>query len=265
MLALSLLAASGCTEFASELDMSAADPGTQTLQLAGDWSCVSDQAGNPVMNPNGASLDYSIETRDFITGNTPPNLRIRACFRPDVACMQPATDWIGPDERGMVTLPLSEGFSGYLEITADGAVPTLFVFPAPLTSELAAALMQAPMALLPFEALLAFGAASQLELDPSNGVVSMNTFDCASAPAPGVRLELNVAAVPFAFVDGLPIALRDTTTDDASAGFANVQPGLVVVRGFRGDTTESVALETVLVRASWVTVSSLMPQYAGSL
>jgi hypothetical protein len=80
-----------------------------------------------------------------------------------------------------------------------------------------------------------------------------------------VRLELNAAAVPFAFVDGLPIALRDTTTDDASAGFANVLPGLVVVRGFRGSTTEPIGLETVLVRPSWVTVSSLMPQYAGSL
>lgn len=264
LVALALFGASGCTRFASELDTVEEDPGMQTLQLSGDWRCVSDEAGNPVMNPNGPPLDYPIDARDYLTGATPMNLRVRACFRPDVACMLPATDWLRPDASGIVTLPLTEGFSGYLEIEADGEVPTLFVFPAALTAELVVALTAIPVSLLPFAALLAFGETSHLTLDPGNGVVSMNTYDCAGAPAAGVRLELNAAAVPFAFVDGLPIALRDTTTDDASAGFANVTPGLVVVRGFRGASSDQIGLETVLVRPSWVTVGSLMPQYASA-
>jgi hypothetical protein len=169
-----------------------------------------------------------------------------------------------PDAEGVVTLTLTEGFNGYLEITGDDEVPTLYVLPAPLTNDLIAALAPVPVSLLPFDALLAFGASSQLPLDPGAGVVSVNTFDCHGPSARDVRLEVNVPAVPFTFVDGLPIAGLDTTTDEGSGGFANVLPGLVVVRGFRADTMEPVGLETVLVRALWVTVCSMMPQFAGT-
>jgi hypothetical protein len=259
-----LLAASACSKFASELDPGD-ETGQQALQLdPGDWSCVSDEAGNPAMPADGPPIDYPIEARDFLSGQTPTNLRIRACYRPDVNCTRPATDWSSPDAAGIVSLPLTEGFNGYLEITGDDEVSTLYVFPAPLSGELVSTLSPSIVPLLPPDALRAFGESSQLALDPNAGVVSVNTFDCAGPSAPGVRLELNVAAVPFAFIDGLPIAGFDTTTDEGSAGFANVQPGLVVLRGFRSDTMAPVGLETVLVRSSWVTVCSLMPQFAGT-
>jgi hypothetical protein len=265
MALLAWLGASGCTKFASELDTTADSPGMQTLELdTGDWSCVSNEAGNPIMNPNGPPLDFPVEIRDYFTGATPADLRVRACFRPDVACMRPRTDWLTPDETGMVTLPLNEGFSGYLEISGEDEVSTLYVLPAALTPELVQALQAVTVTLLSLDALLAFGAVSQLELDPGAGVVSMNTFDCVGPAAPGVRLELNAAAVPFSFVDGLPVAFRDTTTDDGAAGFANVLPGLVVVKGFRAGTMDLIGLETVLVRAGWVSVSNLMPQFAGT-
>jgi hypothetical protein len=258
------LAASGCAKFASDLDTPTDSPGIQTLELdPGDWSCVSDEAGNPVMNPNGPPLDFPVEARDYLTGAVPTNLRIRACFRPDLACMRPATDWLTPDETGKVVLPLTEGFSGYLEILGDDEVPTLYVLPAALTPELVDALQAVTVTLLPLDVLLQFGEAFQLDLDPGSGVLSMNTFDCTGPAAPGVRLELNASAVPFSFVDGLPQAFQDTTTDDGAAGFANVLPGLVVVKGFRAGTTDLIGLESVLVRAGWVSVSNLMPQFAG--
>jgi len=270
LLGLALLAwlgPSGCTKFASDLDTSpdGPGPGMQTLELdPGDWSCVSEEAGNPVMNPNGAPLEYHMEARDYLTGLTPANLRVRACFRPDVACMRPATDWLTPDGAGVVTLPLNVGFSGYLEIEGDDEVPTLFVFPAALNLELVQALEAVPVSLLPPAALFAFGEAAKLELDPGAGIISINTFDCVGPAAPGVRVELNAAAVPFSFVDGLPIAFEDTTTDDGAAGFANVLPGLVVVKGFRAGTQDLIGLEAVLVRASSVTVTALMPQFTGT-
>lgn len=260
-----LLGLSGCTRFASELDVAdGTDPlDTEVLPVEEPWGCVSDEAGNPLPSPNGPPLDFSIAARDFLSGRTPTNLRIRACYRPDVNCARPATDWLPPNADGRVTLPLMEGFNGYLEITGDDEVPTLFVFPAPLTPELAA-FLPGEVTVLPPDALLAFGEASQLALNPGAGVLSINTFNCSGPSGAGVRLEVNTSAVPFAFVDGLPIAGLDTTSDDGSAGFANVSPGLVVVRGYWGARAEPVGLETVLVRAMWVTVGSLMPQFAGS-
>lgn len=259
---LACLGAGGCTKFASDLDTPGEAPGTQTLELDRDWSCVSEQAGNPVMNPDGEPLDVRIAPRDYITGLTPTNLRIRACFRPDVYCMRPVTEWLEPDETGAVTIALNEGFTGYLEITGDEEVSTLYVFPAPLTPDLVVALEAVTVTLLPPAALLAFGETEGLVLEPAAGVISINTFDCSGPAAPGVRLELNASAVPFAFIDGLPVAFEDTTTRDGAAGFANVLPGLVVVKGFRGDTMDLVGLETLLVRSSWVTLSNLMPEFA---
>lgn len=254
----------GCTPFSSELDEPLDPSGMMTLGLdPRDWSCVSEEAGNPVMDPNGPPLDFSLVTRDYITGTVPPNLRVRACYRPDMYCMRPATDWVGPDASGLVTLPLNEGYSGYFEIVGDDEVPTLYVLPAPLTPELVQTLGGQTISLLPPAALLAFGATAMLELSQEAGVISINTYDCAGPAAPGVRLELNAAAVPFSFVDGLPIAFQDTTTEDGAAGFANVAPGLLVVKGFRADTSELIGLETVLVRTGWVTVTALMPQFAG--
>jgi hypothetical protein len=261
-----MLGMSGCTRFASELDvpLELDDDPLQTEVLPVEpWGCVSDEAGNPLASPNGAPITLSIQARDFLSGRTPSNLLIRACYRADVNCVRPATDWLPPNPDGAVTLPLMEGFNGYLEIKGDDEVPTLFVLPAPLTPELVSILPDL-VTVLPLDALLAFGEASQLDLDPRAGVVSINTFDCSGPSGAGVRLEVNTSAVPFSFVDGLPIAGLDTTSDDGTAGFANVLPGLVVVRGYWGEQVAPVGLETVLVRAMWVTVGSLMPQYAGS-
>jgi hypothetical protein len=254
----------GCTKFASELD------GVSTTELQPepvedkdtDWSCVSTEAGNPIMQ-NGPPLAITVQALDFLSGGTPTNMRMRACYRGDVACAHPATEYLPAGADGQVTLPLTVGFSGYLEIVTDDMVPTLLLFPAPLTPELVQALSTQTIALLPFDALIAFGAASAIDLSPEAGLLSVNAYDCTGAGAAGVRLELNAPAVPFTFIDGLPIAYSDTTTDEGTAGFANVFPGLVFVRGYRAGTEDMIGLESVLIRAQWVTVTSLMPQFAG--
>jgi hypothetical protein len=261
-------ALAGCSRFASELD------GVTTRELEPgpveekdmDWSCVSNEAGNPIMQNDGPPLDYTIQALDYTSGATPTHLRVRACYRADFTCARPATGFLPSDADGRVTLPLTEGFSGYLEIVSDDMVSTLFVFPGSLSQDLADVLQAAPVALLPLVALRAFGDAADLVLDPGAGVLSVNTYDCTGASAPGVRLQLerDATAVPFTFVDGLPIAHVDTTTEEGSAGFANVSPGVAVVKGYRGGaaTEQMVGLESVLVRAAWVTVTALMPQFA---
>jgi hypothetical protein len=256
----------GCTKFASELDGVSTTKELQPEPVEDkdtDWSCLSTEAGNPIMQNNAPPLDYAVRALNFLSGATPANMRIRACYRGDVACAHPATDYFPADADGWVTLTLSVGFSGYLEILTDDMVPTLLLFPAPLTPTLVDALSAETISLLPFDALVAFGEASAIDLSPEAGVLSVNAYDCTGPGASGVRLELNAPAVPFTFIDGLPIAFNDTTSDDGSGGFANVFPGLSVVRGYRAGTEDMIGLETVLVRSQWVTVTSLMPQFAG--
>lgn len=262
--ALLAAALTGCTKFASELDQV-----TEGLEpppeLPGDaaWGCLSEPSP-PEAPPNGPALPYPLVALDFVSSGVPQNLRGRACYRADVDCIDPALDFVAADDTGTLPLELWEGFNGYIEIVSDDMVPTLLVFPAPLTPELAAAVRAVPVSLLPYEALLAFGRAFQLELNPEAGVISVTAYDCSRPAVAGVRLQLNSPAIPFTFVDGLPIAYQDTTSEEGTAGFANVTPGLVVLRGFLEGSMDLVGLETVPVRAGWVTVASLMPQFAMS-
>jgi hypothetical protein len=253
----------GCTKFASEWDESTDSAHGALRVIPGDYSCVATEArSTPITAVDPPPLVYSVQAVDFISGLTPPSLRIRACYRTDIQCLAPVTPSLAPDATGVVTLPLTLDFSGYLELTGDGVVPTLYFFPDLLTPDLIERLEQVPLALLSPESLAGFGGTSRLALDPGTGIISMNTFDCSGPNAAGVRLELDSKAVPFAFVDGLPVPYQDTTTEEGAAGFANVPPGLAVVKGFKGESTEVVALETVVVRAQWVTIGALMPQFA---
>lgn len=253
----------GCARFASEWDETDAAVAGELRPTAPDWSCVSEQArATPIAVTTPPPLQFSMQVVDFVTGAVPPGLRVRACYRVDVQCTSPLVSYTGPDAAGVVALPLKLGFNGFLELTANGMVPTLYFFPDALSPALVKLIEPVPMGLLSIASFGAFGASGQFLLDPQSGVVSMNAFDCNGPHAKGVRLELNVDGLPFAFVDGLPVPFQDTTSEEGSAGFANVQPGLVVVKGYTGDDSELVGLETVLVRSQWVTVGSLLPQFA---
>jgi hypothetical protein len=255
--------ATGCTKFASEQDTLEAETATEPLGVDGDFSCFSQSAENGALTTAGTEpLAYALLATDFLSGSVPADLSVRGCFRPDLPCVRPATPELRPGAGGVVTVPLTVGFNGFLEITSSEMVPTLLLFPDVLSEELARLVEPVGVSLLPYSALLAFGESSQLELDPATGVISMNAYDCRGPNLAGVRLDLDTPGVPFSFIDGLPIAGIDTTSSEGTAGFANVPPGLAVVRAFRADTDELVGLETVIVRPGWVTVGSLMPQFA---
>jgi hypothetical protein len=251
----------GCSSFASEWDLSE-DARSELRPDAADWSCVSDDARpTPIVSADPRPLIFPLRALDYVTGEIPVDLQVLACHRGDVQCTSPVGPAIGPAENGVVEVEVALGFNGYLEVRAAGMVPMLYFFPDALSPELVEQIQEVPLGLLSLDSLGAFGASSQSGLDLALGVVSMNAFDCQGPNAKGVRLESNAEGLPFAFVDGLPVPFLNTTSEEGSAGFANVPPGLVVIKGYN-EESELVGLETVLVRSQWVTVGSLMPQFA---
>jgi hypothetical protein len=263
--ALALLLACSCTRFASEFDTPDEEADTRGLGTASnatesDWTCLEQNA--PVQQPivNQVPLTYSLLAVDYVSNSIPPDLKVRACFRPDVACADPATEDLSVSADGTVKVTLYEGFNGFLEITAEGMIPALLFFPDEWSRPLLDRVEPVPIALLQFAALEALGQAANIEVEPTGGIVSINTFDCQGPAAPGVRLEIDTDAIPYAFVDDLPIPYQDTTTDEGAAGFVNVPPGFVVVTGFPGELKQPIGLETLLVRTGWVTVGSMLPR-----
>lgn len=266
------LANSSCVKFASELDTvegPSAAPGEAASSLlegqgaaapGRDWSCTGGPEP-PVPAAGEAPLTYVFQLEHFVTGQPLDGAVIRACFRPDVSCEAPLSETVLDGETGRGEVTAFEGFNGYLEITAAGMLPYL-VFLGPWSRELLAALEPVPLRMLPEAALLALGSTANVPLDQDAGVVAVATLDCAGAMAGGVRLELDRGAIPYAFVDDLPVINRDSTSAQGLAGFVNVPPGIVVVTGYRDGSSEPVAVESLLVRPGWVSSSFLLPAFS---
>jgi hypothetical protein len=76
-----------------------------------------------------------------------------------------------------------------------------------------------------------------------------------------VRLQLDTGAIPYAFVDQLPVANQDVTSEQGLAGFVNVPPGVVVVSSFAQGQPQALNVESLLVRSGWLSSMSLLPGY----
>lgn len=259
---LAALLSSACTKFASELDTpeaTSAPDALDPLQSADpSWSCLADpSAAEPAADPQ-QPLTYSMRVVNLLANSPLAGVRVRACFRADVDCANPVTPTFAGD--GMVSVSVYEGFDGYLELTSPDMLPTLLFFPSAWSSELLRELEQLPVSLLPASALNGLAQSARVRLDPSGGLLSMASYDCQGPGAAGVRFEIDTAGVPFAFVNSLPVAFRDVTSEDGAVGFANVPPGIVEVTAFADDETQA-SVDTVLIRSGWVTNGRVLPRF----
>jgi hypothetical protein len=261
----SALGNASCVKFASELDTVTPAEGISALAngeapAGRDWSCAVDSAAEFVGTGSQEPLTYSFTLLDFTTRQPLDAVRIRTCIRADVNCDNPLGE--ASSSAGAAQVSVYEGFNGYLELTVPGMLPSLLFFAAPWSAELLAELEGVPVGLLPQISLQALGGVANVQLDLQAGVVAVTTLDCTAAYAGGVRLELDRGAIPYAFVDDLPVVNRDSTSAQGVAGFVNVPPGIVVVSAFRADVSEPVSVESMLVRTGWVSQSFLLPAFS---
>jgi hypothetical protein len=256
----------GCTKFASELDRLPGDEEiANELQPESDldWSCVPETQPPAIAANMAQPITYALQIANLVTQQPLPNTQVRACFRADVGCSTPVGPTLTTDASGLVQLTLFEGFNGFLEIVADGMVPTLAFFPAAWSSALIPYMEQLPILLLPGAALPTLAAASSVQIDASSGLVSMYAYDCVAPLAAGVRLAIDSAsAVPYAFVNELPVVGQDVTSESGIVGFVNVQPGIVVVTASPAGEEQTLSVDTMLVRTGWLTVGRLIPAFA---
>jgi hypothetical protein len=256
----------GCVKFASEFDRAANEDellGELSPATALDWSCVP-ATPPPVLPANrDRAITYALTLANLVTGQPLANAQIRACFRGDVSCSSPVGPSLTSDENGVAQLSLFEGFNGFVEITADGMLPTLAFSPAPWSPALMPYMEQLPVLLLPEQALRVLATTEGVRLDPSAGLVSMYTYDCMGPFAAGVRLGIDsMSALPFAFVDDLPVIGQDVTSSSGIIGFVNVPPGIAVVSAFPGGDEQALSVDTMLIRTGWLTVGRLIPAFA---
>jgi hypothetical protein len=253
------VASVGCTEFAAGDDV--LSEGESSL-LSGptpvgeDWSCVTpasvvDNDADLVMaTQQSVRVMQSLQFLTLGTGIVPANSSLRVCAIADVNCEQPLADGFKLDAEGWVTLPLFQGFNGYIEVRADGVLPTMLYLGKPLQrprpSDYPVALVQ--RAILPGVS----GATGTMQTD-TTGLLVIRVFDCQDVSASGVSFSQQQEGVEWYYVGSLPSSAVDETGSEGLGGFINTPPGTSIIStsGRRGQSLAS--RKTVSVRADWMT------------
>jgi hypothetical protein len=228
----------------------------QQLGPGRDWSCLDERPAPSMLvnSPLGAQpLNQSVKVTDLASGLVPPGVTVRACSQPDIDCLMPLTERVPLDDEGWVTLPLYEGFDGYIEIEGETIVSTLLIYADPLTVEIQ--VDPEPFAVVTRALLPRLSLATGVQQDPNLGLVHLRMFDCQRVAAPGVTFSINQEdAWRWYFVGELPTSLADETTESGLGGFINVRPGIALVSAeLRGSPIALASDESVFVRAGWMT------------
>jgi hypothetical protein len=245
----------GCTEF---------EPGTDELEasterldqlppgVGSDWSCLGSVPPGTNETELGAPITYTVRLLDLGTRSPVPNMRIRVCGLTDVDCVMPVAD-VAVDPDGWVDIPLTENFSGYLELLSPSTVPSAFYLGEGLHT-----MTEYPFLVVTEPSLQGLVAATGVGFIPTAGTISVRTLDCQSNTAPNIAVTNTTGGVTYYFANGLPDPTPRATDGDGIAGFINVPPGLTTLQARLADGTV-IDSRSFIVRPNWIMTAFMRP------
>lgn len=263
-----LMAALACSSFdgGSDVASTPSEPSesTATAPLSPaapgqDWSCLG-EAGEVLGRPLGAvqaeRIVYSVQLVDLATQQPRAGVQARACGLTDVECANPVAGPVTTDEQGWLDIPLFAGFTGYLEIQGADLLPGLLHFGSPLTL---AQLPRVPYFVLSFDSLAALGRVLGVEVNPMQGLISAQVFDCQGLVAPGAVLSQTGSGVGWYFQGGLPSITARATGPEGIGGFANVPSGVTRLDVSTTDGVAIAATQSLVIRPRWSSALFVFP------
>jgi hypothetical protein len=223
---------------------------------SGDWGCLAEDAVNQApFTDESRPFVYTVRI-ETLFGDVPDNTLVRACSTADLDCTQPVTPPLPVDADGVVSVPLFWGFDGYLEIRADGIIPSVSYVREPIYAD---SVQTVPVQVAPIEALAAYATANGTTLREDRALLAIEVFDCSWTLASGIQVTNDAGGVPFSFTNGLPTIGMAVTDGRGLAGALNVPPGVVRARGDIVATGQRVAARTINARAGWTSALALVP------
>lgn len=245
-----------------------------------DLRCVGNVV--PPMS-DGSAVEIRAQIVDIGGSQEVPGVQVVRCNSRLGAACDFGTPYL-PDETGLVVVPVSAGFNGYLRIEdADGAddaegkdwVPYLWYFSQPINVTREEPFPIQAMTTGVREFLIYPEAA--VTQDAAFGDVAINAVDCNDVNAPNIHFEVTTPAsigedtAPFYFSDGMVVIAsapaNEVTDVTGLGGFRALEPGTMVVRAFVADTfdfeTRSgtlVAEDTLLIEPDTLTTVRLLPE-----
>ncbi len=178
---------------------------------------------------------------------------IRVCRATDTECANPTLSGLQVGVDGIAQFDVSQGFSGYLEVTADGFFPTIV----PLNGAEEAPASFVPMLLR--DEFTRLAAASGVSGDPALGQFFFAATDtaCPDQRLAGLRFDITPAplgAVQYYEVSGLPSTVQETTDLGGSGGAINIPAGVYRVSATEAQTETELSAVNTFVREGWITM-----------
>ncbi len=262
------------------------DPATDTFTLlnggaggevreesrVANWECV----GEPVPAPPSdipETVTYEFPMVEWVSDVPLPSRTVQVCNKVDPMCAQPiqsAVVSIQPDERN-VQVTMRGGQNVFLNLAATPEyLPETLWLDGPLYSDQTGGRIQ----LLSLQTVFSLAQSVSLPIDPTGmtGIVTIRAHDCIGEIASGAIYEINDTSAtaanvyPYTFINGSPRGepvpgTRTTIPSDSTpwAGFLNVRPGPLTVRGFLADTGQEFGSAETFVRAGVLSVVEVRP------
>ena len=225
------------------------------------WGCI----GQPVNTEGGGDVTFRVPIRNLLTMETPTNLSVSVCLRPDPDCMSPISTDFNVMEDGLVDVSIPNvpdgGFDGFLFLTADALLPSYYHFINPISEsnedEPAPELLMFAPATVDI-----LSATAGVEVDPNLGVIIFRTHDCTGAPAAGI----SAAPTPegnsiFFSVDSTNLPDPNVSVTDAAGigGLANLPVGISRIQLTLEETGEALDDFSLPVKGNSVTMTNFQP------
>jgi hypothetical protein len=262
----------GCVEIIGieDTEIEPAEPGF-------DLSCL----GSVVPpEPDGSAVEIRAQIVDISGAPAVPGVEVIRCNSRLLPACDFGTPYL-PDATGLVVVPVTAGFNGYLRILDADAddgndwVPYLWYFSQPIAITREEPFPIQAMTVGVREVIVYPEAA--ITQDSSRGDVAINAVDCGDTNAPNIHFEITTPASltdgtdPFYFSNNMVViasAPENEVTDVTGlGGFRGLAPGTVGIRSYVADTfdfdTRSgtiVAEDTLLIEPDTLTTVRLLPE-----
>lgn len=220
------------------------------------WSCDALQPGDASGYKLTMHLTDAIDSTKVL-----PGVSARLCRKLDVMCDNPVGDSAVADDNGLITMQVEKGFDGFVQLTDPKIAPSMYFLTPPASGDLD--LPMVPLA-SPFAAgSIVLQAGGTTWAKDTSGIVLLTAFDCEGKSAANINFSIGGAqdANTFIFylVNSLPTTTVSVTDETGYGGLVNVPAGVTTITAFRGLNGPKVSKISVLVRAGYVSYSSVTP------
>jgi hypothetical protein len=220
------------------------------------WGCIGKVMLPPLVK---SQIVYQLTFRDYLSKQPLAGVAVSVCDAADVSCSAPTMTAM-TDAMGSVsfTIPVSgSGFTGYIQATGTGLVPTLVERDTPLIDNVAWNVLMPTTSEAP-AAYMAAGATP----DPTRGVIVAVLRECTGHFAEYEKIAVDTADVNSKIAYTANLIPNQTSTQTGIDGIAfafNIPVGTAMLTTSFATTGDVTAKAPVIVRAGAATQIVMNP------